>query len=399
MSRKLADWVEGFVALTETSGSPERLRRWAGITCLAGVLERKVWVFTAGANLYPNLYTFLVSPPGVGKSRVLNEVYGMWRAVPDHYVAAPNVSKASLIDELADASRAIIRPGCTPSTVEFNSLKILASELGVFLPEFANEFMNTLTDIYDCYPYSERKRTKNLQINIPKPQINLLAGTTPNYLSNLLPDGAWDQGFLSRTILVFAADKKLESLFATKSTNGELRKKLQDDLDKIGEVYGEISFTEEAAAMLDEWHLGGQHPAPDHPKLTNYLTRRTAHLLKLCMVSCFNSSEEKVITVPHVQTAMDWLFDAETSIPEIFKAMASGGDAAVMEECWHFLFKYKAKFRKGAPHALVIKFLTQRIPTHSVERLLDLMEKANMIRPVTVKGEGLTYEAKAKELF
>lgn len=396
MARKVADWIDSFVQYTEVSGSPERFRRWGAISTIAGALEKKTWVFTSGANLYPNLYVFLISPPGIGKSRVLAETYRMWTGIPDHKTSVPSVTKASLIDELVDAHRTVIRAGHTPSTVEFNSLKVVISELGVFLSEYANDFMNTLTDLYDGYPYGERRRTKNLQISIPNPQLNLLAGTTPSYLNNLIPEGAWDQGFLSRTILVYDDARVLRSMFAQTSWDRALGKELQTTINHIGSLYGEFTFTPEAAAMIDEWYLGGQNPRPNHPKLQNYLVRRPVHLLKLCQVAAANSSDTLVIDVPHVQLAFDWLLDAELYAPEIFKAMVSGGDSKVMEEAWHLCFQYKMKHQKGLPHALMIKFMSMKVPSYKVEQLVDLMEKSNMIRAVAVKGEGTTYEPRDK---
>lgn len=183
MARKLPDWVDAFSTYVSPSGTPMRLRRWAAISAIAGALERKTWVRTAGSNLYPNLYVFLVSPAGKGKSRAINAVRSMWESLPDHRVAASDMSKASLIDDLVDGERNIIRPGSNPPVYTFNSLLVASLELGVLLPEYANDFMNTLTDLYDGYPYRERKRTKNLQIEMKAPNLHILAGTTPNYLS------------------------------------------------------------------------------------------------------------------------------------------------------------------------------------------------------------------------
>lgn len=240
MSRKIENWVAAFEQSTAYTGSPARLRRWAGIACLAGALEQKVWVHTNGSPLFPNLYTIFVSPPGVGKSAILNSVRRYWVSLKDHKIAASSVSKASLIDELADAQRILIHPGRNPPAIEFHSLKVIASELTVFIPEFATEFMSVLTNIYDSEPFNERKRTAKLKIDIPHPQINFVAGTTPSSLVQLLPEGAWDQGFLSRTMLVYDADVKVQSLFAEQVAEEDMEKKLGADIKEIGNLYGEI---------------------------------------------------------------------------------------------------------------------------------------------------------------
>lgn len=399
MARKIKNWVAAFEEMTVNTGSPSRLRRWAGIACLAGALEQKVWVHTNGSPLYPNLYVIFVAPPGVGKSAILNAVRKFWSKLPDHKIAASSVSKASLIDELADAQRILVNPGGKSLTIEFHSLKVIASELTVFIPDYATEFMSVLTNIYDSEPFAERKRTSKLKIEIPKPQINFIAGTTPSSLVQLLPEGAWDQGFLSRTMLVYDANVKVQSLFHEQTTNSDLMKNLAADILEIGNLVGEIKFTPEAAEFVDGWHMGGKLPVPDHPKLQHYLSRRTAHLLKLCQVACVSESNSLVITLAHVQQAMDWLFDLEAHIPEIFKAMSNGGEAKVMDEAWHMLFTFYARYKKGAPRSLLIKFISQRVPSHAVERIIDLMEKADMVRVEAVKGEGMLYKAKERSPY
>jgi hypothetical protein len=403
MPRKIKNWVETFEEVTTYTGSPARLRRWTGIACLAGALEQKVWVHTNGAPLYPNLYTILVAPPGRGKSAALGPLRKLWTALKDHKIAATNVSKASLIDELADAQRILVHPGRNPPTIEFHSLKVIASELTVFLPEYATDFMSMMTTIYDSEPFSERKRTAKTKIDIMKPQINFIAGTTPSSLVQLLPEGAWEQGFLSRCLLVYGVERKKQSLFNEQAFDVGLFKELAQDLQEISNLYGNILFTPEAAAFIDEWAMksdgNGGPPYPNHPKLQHYLSRRTAHLLKLSQVACISESNNLQIELKHIQQAMDWLFDLEAHIPEIFKAMSNGGEAKVMDEAWHMLFQFKARYQKGAPRAVLIKFISQRVPSHTVERLIDIMEKADMIRAVAEKNIGVTYTAKERNLY
>lgn len=393
MARKLDDWVGAFERSLGSANVPKRLCRWGAIACLAGAMERKVWVHTAGSDLYPNLYIFLVSPPGVGKSRVLSAVRAMWASLVDHHLAPTNASRASLIDALDAAQRTIIRAGHVPASFEFNSLKVLISELGVFLPEFANEFMNTLTDLYDGTPYMEKKRSMKVHIDLPKPQLNIIAGTTPSYLGGLLPDGAWDQGFMSRTLLIHDAQISRVSLFSASTVDKETIRSLQSDLAELGEVIGEMRFTEEAKNAIDAWYLGGCKPEPDHPKLTNYLTRRAAHVLKLSMVASISESNNLVIDLPHFLRAKEWLEEAEAHIPDIFKGMGGSADSKVMDECWHLCMTYQVREQKLLSEASVIKFLQSRVPSYAVEKVLELMVKSHMLEQGAVKNVGVVYKA------
>ncbi len=401
MKRALENWGEAFYEYTAGLPTPQLFRTWSAITCVAGALERKVWVHTYNSNLYPSMYTIFVAPPGVGKTILTSRVQELWRELEGHHVAASSVTKASLIDDLHDATRTITRPRANPPTVTFNSLKIAANELGVLLPQYDNDFMNTLTDIYDGHGYSERRRTRDTNFSIDAPQINLLAATTPSFLKDVLPEGAWDQGFLSRTILVYSGQKILRPLFENSADDKELFKKLKGDLRQIGNLYGQIIFSEEAAIAISEWHMGGGKPVPDHPKLHNYLTRRTSHVLKLCQVACVMDSNELIVTLDHYQTALSWLIEAEHYMPDIFKSMATGGDARAMEECWHFVFKLYARTENKKPvaQAKVYQFLGERVPAHSVERIIDIMKKARLLEEVSVKGLGPAYVPRANREY
>lgn len=395
-SRALESWTEGFYVYTEMLPSPGLFRKWAAISAIAAALERKVWVRAYGSNLYPNLYTILVGPPGVGKTVLTASVQSFWRELDTHHMASSSVSKASLIDDLRDAQRTIVRVGEVPPTISFNSLMIAANELGVLIPGYDNDFMNTLTDIYDGHVYSERRRSKDIHFKLDNPQINLLAATTPSYLNELMPVGAWDQGFISRCLLIYSGETTRRSLFAETKSDEKLFNALVKDLKHIADLYGAMRFEEAAAKAIEQWHASGGPPAPDHPKLTNYLTRRTAHLLKLCMVSSASKRDDRVITLEDYQEALGWLLEAESYMPDIFKSMASGGDGKVMEECWHFLYHIYTKSQKAVPIHHVFQFLQERTPAHNVDKILTVMVASKMVEKVEVNKIGTCLKPRPK---
>ena len=396
MLREFEDWVEAFYEFTSFAASPSLFRRWAAISCIAGALERKVWVVTQGAPVYPNLYTVFVAPPGIGKSKLTSRVDRLWRALPDHHVAPTSITKAALADGLADAQRTIQRPRETPSVVNFNSLKILSNELGTLIPSYDTEFMAALTDIYDGSLYAEKRRSQKEGISIPAPQINLLAATTPSHLNDFLPAGAWDQGFLSRTLLIYSGERIIGELFGGPKEEAETYKRLQNDLKQIGNLYGEIKFSRSAAEAITQWHLKGGPPVPDHPKLHHYTTRRTLHLLKLCMVASVSENNSLTISLDNYRTALNWLTEAEDAMPDIFKAMTTGGDSKAIEETWYYVYKMNMKTKKPVPEGRVYQFLGERVPTHNIERIVQVMSKAGLLKEVQVNKIGMCYQAEEK---
>ncbi len=334
-----------------------------------------------GSNLYPNMYVLLVADPGVGKGEVTWRIREMWKNLEDHFVASSSVTKASMMDELAAANRRWITHELLNPVEHFNSLLLCINELGVLLPSYENEFMNILTDLWDCKDYSESRRNRNIEpISISNVQLNMLAACTPSYLMHLMPEGAWDQGFISRTLLIFSGERQIRSLFADYEMDPAENEFLQEQLACISNIYGAITFTEESAKLIDYFHMEGNVVSqPTHPKLHSYAVRRTVHLLKLCMVVAISRSNELIIRPEDYQRALDWLIEAERFMPDIFKAMATGGSGKVMEEAWYFIFTMHAKEQKPILEHRLIQFLQERVPVHNIKNTIDMMEKGRMI--------------------
>ena len=366
---------------TKDLPSPELYRKWGGIAAIAGALERKVWIYIPRVmkDLYPGMYTVLAGPPAVGKTIVTSIVQELWTKLTDHHIAPTSVSRASLMDALYKAERSIVMPQNNPPVVRFNSLLIIANELGGFIPVYDSEFMNTLTDIWNGYRYAEKKRGKDLDYAMSHPQLNILAGTTPSYLNELMPTGAWDQGFISRTMLVYSAEPVAKGLFDGLHRDQDQFNALLNDLRIIGALYGKMVFTADAALAIAKWDALKGPPTPDHPKLIHYLGRRTEHLLKLCMVSSVSKRDNLIIDIEDYNEALSWLLEAEAAMPDIFKTMAVGGDARAVEDTYYYAYQIYAKTKEPVSEEKIMEYLSNRVPAHSCERILQVMVKAGLL--------------------
>lgn len=392
--RKLESWIDGFERYTEHLNSPPIFRKWAAIWTIASALERKVWCRTGQGVLYPNLYVFIIGPPGAGKTAAANVARDLLLGIDDLHVAPTSVTRASLIDNLKESERKIVRPRETPPFVEFNSLALLSNELGVLLPSYENDFMSVLTDLYDCLVYAESRRSKDTRIAIPNPCLNLMAATTPSYLNNFLPQGAWDQGFLSRTIMVYAGAPPRRSLFADPNFSSDIKSRLEHDLNEIAQMFGKLDFDPEVVGAVDAWHLGGGVPVPDHPKLQHYNTRRTAHLIKLMCIASVARSDDYIVLLDDFVEALGWLTEAEAAMPDVFKSMVSGGDSQIIAECWHFAYKQYIRNNVPITEARVAMFLQERTPAHNIKNILDVMVRSGILTEEMVQGVGKAYVPK-----
>jgi uncharacterized protein DUF3987 len=399
--RRLKNWIDAFLAYTEGKGSPRLYRLWAAIFTVGAICERKIWLTTAKGKLYPNQYILLVGPAGIGKTLCTNIIHELLQEVrtpetPFH-IAPTSVTKASLIDSLAEADRRIIRPMDSPAVVSFNSLTIVPNEFGVFLPSWEGDFMSSLTDLWDCKHYSETRRTHKININIPHAQLNMFSATTPIYLTNLLPEGAWEQGFMSRILIVYSGENIHTDLFNILDTDDAGWADLVHDLKDMYKAYGEVTVTDEAKLAINEWSKAGGPPIPDHPKLTSYSARRAAHLLKLCMVASMASDSDRIVTIDHFAEALDWLVQLETFMPDVFKSMKVGGDGRAIEECWHYARQVYMKTKQPVPEHRIVQFLQEKVPVHSIARILDVMERAKLLQKKYMDSGGTGYVPTASE--
>jgi len=388
--RRLEDWIEAWMQYTAPLPSPEIWRRWGGISVIAAALERKVHIRTGIGPLYPNMYTILVGPPGTGKTVIASKSRFFWQQLIDiknanegFHLSASSTTHASVIDDLREANRRIIRMSDTPPTVDFNALTIASNELGVLIPEYEGAMMNKLTDLWDGFPYSERRRTKDLNFIIEAPVLNILAACTPAYLTDILPPSAWDQGFLSRTMIIFSTENMRKEVFGEIFTDTKAEFDLIQDLKHIfnhENVFGAMTMTPEAKAALEAWHKAGGPPIPEHPRLMHYIPRRTTHLLKLCMIASISESDSRIITLAHLNRARDWLLEMEIYLGDIFRAMVIGGDMQAMQETWFYFAGEYAKTLKPIGEGRIVEFLSARVPAHSVVRILEVMERSGMFR-------------------
>jgi len=372
-ARRLSSWIEAYEDYTEILPSPKLFRKWVAISFVAAAMERKIWVRTMGSALYPNLFTILVGPPGIGKGQAIHLGEIILRSVPGIVVGPSDMTAASMIDALNEAVRKVVLIG-NPPLLEFNALTVISRELGVLIPAWETSMMNNMTDIYDGFTIDQKRRGKDIRIKIPNPQINLLGACTAAYLNEVIPAGAWDQGFISRTIMVYSGEKMIRDPFIDDNmvaTVGRFHNDLLHDLKSVAATIGQMAFTTPAALAIKAWIKSGCAPEPQHQKLQFYNARRIAHLLKLCMVASISRSNDKIITIEHYSEALNWLTEVERYMPDIFKSMISGGDSSAMEEAWNYVWLCYSKEKKPIAEHRIVHFLRERVPAHSVMRVLS----------------------------
>lgn len=372
--RKCASWINSFIESTEVLEAPRVFRQWAAISTIAAAIEQKVYVASGGSQLFPNVYCFLVAHPGVGKTRVIMAAKRYYMETPDPLAAPTSMSASSMIDAVTKAKRTIVRMPEGP--LEYNTLYITADEMRAFMHQYDEEAIGVMSAFYDpTTPYGQTRRGNDLSIKIKRPQLNVICGTQPATLMKFLPESAWEQGFTSRVVMVFSDERSIGDDFADKDTS--LNPDLVNDLCSISTLVGEFQVTEAYRNAVNNWRALGEPPVPTHPKLIHYATRRRVHLYKLSMVSAIDRSDVLILTADDFNRAMTWLTAAEATMPDIFKAGAGNADAKAMDEIYHYVLTMSA--RGPVPERKIINFAKERVPLHSIDRVVKTMESAGMI--------------------
>lgn len=344
-------------------------------------MEMKTWLQTS-SPLYPNLYIFIVGHPGVGKNRIIRVAKRYMNEIHEFHFAPTSLTGASLVDTLAASKRFIARLPDPP--LEYYNTTITAEELTAFMHKYDDEMVGLLSAFYDPDPYAQSRRGRDIKIKIDRPQVNLISGTTPSNLVQLMPESAWDQGFTSRVILVHSDERIVGDDFA--GTSREMDTDLINDIKMIGALSGEFKVTEDYRKAVNDWRALGEPPTVDHPKLMHYKTRRRVHLYKLSMVSAADRGDVLLLTKEDFNRAMGWLLEAESFMPDIFSAGSTGTDARAIDEIYHHIMTCDKG--DGVPEHRIVNFARQRIPNHTILRVIEIMNASGLITSRGVDKHG-----------
>ncbi len=300
-------------------------------------------------------------------------------------LSATHVSKAALIDEMADAH---VQKILGDKLYDYHYLTIVSSEFVETFPEYDTHLLGTLCRWWDNPPeIRERKRHLKEPIVISFPSASILTGIQPGLLAKSFPPEAWAGGFLSRTIFVYVP-QRVELLLRAKGPANRadlagrkippaVYKKLVQDLEKITKMHG---LFEEDETFLEEYLDWKEHkcePKPKHPRLFHYGGRREHQLEKLSIISAA-SRNSIVLTGLDYRRARQWLEGAESNLEDIFVEMSSGDDMALMQDLQSFIVRMGAG--KTVPEVVVKRFLTGRVATQRIDSFLSVAADAGFIR-------------------
>lgn len=288
--------------------SPIIMHVWSAISAAAAAMGRHVWLESGIKKMYANNYCLLVGPPGTRKNSAINFAVDLLRAntqvkfAPDDtggqrqglIVAIENSTNNKLKTDIDDLIQdptnfssedldilGTLNLNLTKEDPDKHSMFINATEFGSFLGQGSLDMTRFLIKMWDCEPY--KYALKKEEMVLKNPLVNLLGGTTSSDLATLLPPEAIGQGFMSRIVLVFAANKE-KSVPPSKAHKDKKYKKELEETYKylFYDMQGAMKKSQGANDLEDKIYM--QNIKLADTRFIHYSERRADHLTKLSMV-------------------------------------------------------------------------------------------------------------------
>lgn len=307
--RNLENWLEGYLVYTAESESPTDFHLWVGASVIAGALEREVFFDMGYFQLYPNIYSVLVSPPGRCKKstamrigrKFLSQVQGI-------KFTTDSTSREKMIQDLSQAHK----DGQSAMTA-------YSSEFATLLTTSGMDMVVFLTDIYDS-PNEWAHTTKSGGTNkIKAPCLNLIGGTTPDWMARAMPLDTVGIGLTSRIVFCYQDTPREKDPFPELSpAQVELAGLLTEDLIQISQIAGQYILEPDAKEYYRAWYKERGERNLGDPRLSGYFERKPMHLLKLAMVLSAAVSDETIITLPVLEQTLAMLEVTEESMHQVF---------------------------------------------------------------------------------
>ena len=396
--RNFENFLDAYLQYADDGFVPPQFNLWSGLSLIAGALERKVWLpWNSTFAYYPNIYVLLVSLPGVGKSTALNKAVDLMTELHQREgtlnIIPSQVTEAKFIELLGEAR-----------TFDFGGKLIYqssgfywASEASNSLKNVYGDFLACLTDFYDCPRFWEKATKKDDKITLRNVSLNLLAGSTFDYLGKLVTDENIMGGFASRLIYVVHREKlvrkqkfQLGDLEAVNPAREDFKRKLLEDLTQIHTMVGPFRADHEFGAAWEKWYPEFEDRRQSHPseKMQSLLVRTNTNLLKTAMLFSAARSNDRILTLDDWDCARTVLEPIEQELPSIFRD-TKALDTNSQEGLRNAIDK---EFEGGAAlteEELRGKLLLRGFNPIMIERTVAMYSKSKLFRTVSAGSDGL----------
>ena len=348
--RNYENFLDGYLEYARDNYCPDDFHFWTGVSVVAGALGRKAHTLigSAGYKLYPNLYIFLVASPGVGKSSAAMRGVSLLKEIETFKFIPDQVTEAKMIDMMRGGVKYVDEFG---SEETYSSGYFYASEASNSFKPIYGDLISCFTDFYDCPAHWSKGTIKDDSINLYNVSMNILAGCTYDYLVELIPRKNIAGGFASRCFFIAYSGRKVRSSrWHTTSENKEssdkkqLRARLAEDIEQIGNLVGSFTPTRETQDAYEKWFPTWDAKVQSSPSenMRAFMARQAVNAMKLAMIISASEGNTLKIELKHWEKALSLVDEAEEYIPKIISTSLAGRAGEVGASAAYNIISYMA---------------------------------------------------------
>ncbi len=393
MQRKCDDFLQSYKEYTLDHESPDQFHMWIASSIIAGALRRKVWLDRGAYRLYPNMYIFIVAESASSrKTAAMGIGLNILRGLFDIDILYERTSPEGLIDRMSKMHpdiRDVVGPGGISMD---GSIFISADEVSNLFGKSAYvlDLITILTSSYTCGTIVEFT-TRNKGISkVYNPCPNMLAGTTPQQMSEVFPSLTLFNGFLGRTVLVAGKRRKRK---ATPIMYDDLKGKLTEDLILINNLEGEFKFTKEADKAFTHWY---EKELPDDPPigiLPSFYERLHDHVLKMAMILSVSRKDDLIIDIEDFRQSVNILDFTMNKSSDVFSYVGATQESTITDLLYDAI---RGSFPESiSQNALINRFYRRFKSMEDFESSLNMLIKTNKVKTFA-NATGVHYIMKSK---
>ena len=357
--RELNDWLSSYLKYTFNSEPPTTYHTWAGLSLIAGALQRKVHLKWGFETIYPNMYVILVGPAGRARKGVaLGIAKNLLVNVPGVSVAPEASTRESMILAMKRAITNYEDP-MTGKVKVHCSLTAFSEELSVFLGQNDIKLLANLTDWFDSKDTWSYETVGRGRDSLEGLCFNLLGATAPEWIQSMLPQEAIGGGFTSRVIFIVEEKKgKTVPKHMLTDVETELGESLMRDLEQISQISGQFHFSQAGEDAYTNWYseqdklLAMGQPAVEDTRFAAYCERRATHIRKLMMILSASRGDSLVLELEDFSRARELLVFAERKMGWTFGGLGKAKNSDAQYKIMDYISKVGVTTRS----AILTKF-------------------------------------------
>jgi hypothetical protein len=382
LNRNLKDgWLKDYVYYTAGHEAPEDFHVWVAITIVGACIRRKAWFDNVFYNLYPNLYTILVAPPGIGKkTTAINIGVSLLRAAdPTGRIISEKVTPEALAKSLSKPTEHAKESGGLKIDVSAEGL-LVAPELTVFLgrEQYNEGLILFLTRLYDCADVQEVETISRGKEKLRNVCVSMLGATTPSEIHNAIGKSAKGSGFMSRLNIIQKDSSPRVVPFAVKP-DPTVKEMLINKLQKIvDEVKGEFRFSGTAREWYIDYYKRHNQAKHSSKKPIDNIERQPDQLLKLAMCMCASEQDDMQISEDILQRSFNLLAIAAKNNGETMRMIDATERGKLVQKVLQVLKEHGGVVQRSV---LIKNVYRHGLSSKELDQIMETLQDGDIILP------------------